>query len=83
MNFNHLGIEEESESDDETPSELEKMVSELENKPKPNLEGADTINVGTVENPRELKIDHQLTQEHKHELFQFLKEYQDVFAWSY
>ena len=51
MDFNHLGMEEESDSDDETPSELEKMISELEDKPKPNLEDADTINVGTVENP--------------------------------
>ena len=30
-----------------------------------------------------MKIGHQLIPEHKHELFQFLKEYQDVFAWSY
>ena len=58
MDFNHLGMEEESDFDNETPSELEKMVSELEDKPKPNLEEADTINVGTVENPRELKIGH-------------------------
>ena len=80
MDFNHLGMEEESDSDDETPSELEKMISELEDKPKPNLEEVNIINVGTVENPRELKIGHQLTQEHKYELSQFLKEYQDVFA---
>ena len=56
VDFNHLGMEEESDFDNETPSELEKMVSELEDKPKPNLEEANTINVGTVENPRELKI---------------------------
>ena len=68
MDFNHLGMEEESDSDDETPSELEKMISELEEKPKPNLEEANIINVSTIENPRELKIGHQLTQEHKHEL---------------
>ena len=65
------------------PLNLKKMISELEDKPKPNLEKADIINVGTVENPRELKIGHQLIQEHKYELSQFLKEYQDVFAWSY
>ena len=67
IDFNHLGMEEESDSDDESLSELEKMISELEDKPKPNLEEADIINIGTVENPRELKIDHQLTQEHKYE----------------
>ena len=75
MDFNHLGVEEDSDSSDETPFELEKMISELEDKPKPNLDKADTINVETIENTRELKIGHQLTQEHKHELFHFLKEY--------
>ena len=66
------------------PLELERTISELEDKPKPpNLEDADTINVGTIENSRELKISHQLTQEHNHKLFQILKDYQDVFAWSY
>ena len=41
------------------------------------------INIGTVKNPWELKIDQQLIQEQKHELSKFLKEYQDVFALSY
>ena len=59
------------------------MILELEDTPKPNLEEADIINVSTIKNPRELKIGHQLTQEHKHKLSQFLKEYQDMFAWSY
>ena len=51
MDFNHLGTEENPDSNDETHLELEKMILELEDKPKPNLEEADTINVGTVENP--------------------------------
>ena len=33
VDFNHLGMEEESDSDNETPSELGKMASELEDKP--------------------------------------------------
>ena len=45
MNFNHLGTKEDSDSSDETPFELEKMISELEGKPKPNLDETDTINV--------------------------------------
>ena len=51
MDFNHLGMEEESDFDNETPSELEKMISEFEDKRKPNLEEDNIINVGTVENP--------------------------------
>ena len=58
MDFNHLGAEEDSDSSDETPFELEKMISNLKDKPKPNLDEVDTINVGTVENPQELKIGH-------------------------
>ena len=62
MDFNHLGMEEDSNSSDKTLFELEKMISEFEDKPKPNLDEANTINVGIVENPQELKIVHQLTQ---------------------
>ena len=58
MDFNHLGMEEEFDSDDETPFELEQIILELEDKPKQNLEEADIINVGTLENHRELKIGH-------------------------
>ena len=36
MDFNHLGTEEESNSDDKTPLELEKLILELHDKPKPN-----------------------------------------------
>ena len=38
MEFNHLSTEEDSDSDDGTSLELKKMISELEDKLKPNLE---------------------------------------------
>ena len=40
IDFYHLGTKEESDSDNETPYELEKMILELEDKPKPNLDKA-------------------------------------------
>ena len=83
MDFTHLSTEEDYDSNDEIPFEFEKRIYEFEDKPKPNLDEPNNINVGIDKNPRELKIEHQLTHEHKHELFQFLKKYKDVFTWSY
>ena len=68
IDFNLMGIEEGSDSNEKIPHELEKMVSELEDKPKPNLDETITIIIGTIKNPQELKIGHQLSQGQKVEL---------------
>jgi hypothetical protein len=41
------------------------------------------INLGTSENPKEIKIGSNLSQEEKKDLMGLLKEFQEVFAWSY
>ena len=41
------------------------------------------INLGTDENPKNLKIGDNLSEEMKKGLFELLAEYLDVFAWSY
>jgi hypothetical protein len=39
--------------------------------------------LGTSENPKEIKIGLSLSQEEKQDLMELLKEFQEVFAWSY
>jgi hypothetical protein len=41
------------------------------------------INLGTFENPKEIRISSSLSQEEKQDLMELLKEFQEVFAWSY
>jgi len=50
----------------------------------PNFkEELETINVGNEEIKRELKIGTLITPEEKEELIALLRDYVDVFAWSY
>ena len=41
------------------------------------------INIGSEESPRPISISSALSQEERTELIRLLKEYQDVFAWTY
>ena len=41
------------------------------------------INLGTDEDKKEIKIGAELSNDEKQELHKLLKEYIDVFAWSY
>lgn len=81
LDFELMGVEIE-EGYDEPPEEIQDWVEEID-KPKPNLEQTETINVGTEAEPRELKIGVDLTPQQKSELSLFLSCYQDVFAWSH
>ena len=47
------------------------------------MDETQTINIGTEENPKLVLIGSTLTLEKKSELTNLLKEYKDVFAWSY
>jgi hypothetical protein len=41
------------------------------------------INLGTLENPKEVKIGSTLSSQEQEELIKLLKEFLEVFAWSY
>lgn len=43
----------------------------------------ETINIGTEENPRPILISYVLLSEEHEGLIGLLKEYQDIFAWTY
>ncbi|XP_070004508.1 uncharacterized protein [Nicotiana sylvestris] len=71
-----------SEKDD-ILDEIVKEVENFENRPKSNLDETEIINLGDAENIKETQISIHLSPTEKKEYTEFLKEYEDIFAWSY
>jgi len=69
--------------DDEAYEEISKELSHFEEKPKPNLNDTEAVNLGDQDNVRETKISVHLDPQLKEEIIKVLHEYKDVFAWSY
>ena len=49
----------------------------------PNFEYIEELNIGTKEQPKNIKIASTLKFESKQRYISLMKEYSDVFAWSY
>ncbi|XP_070026150.1 uncharacterized protein [Nicotiana sylvestris] len=69
--------------EDEIVEEIKRELEQFENKPKPNLNETETINIGSPEEVRETKISIHTEQKTRDILIQLLFEYRDVFSWSY
>ncbi|XP_057976024.1 uncharacterized protein LOC131163452 [Malania oleifera] len=83
VNFENLILEAEIEEETDLSPEMQRMLKSDE---KPTLTSSDptvTINLGTNEEPKEVKIGAPLGGKERCEMINLLKEYQDVFAWSY
>ncbi|XP_070039979.1 uncharacterized protein [Nicotiana tomentosiformis] len=63
--------------------EISRELNHFEEKPKPNLNETEAINLGDQDNIRETKISVHLEPQIKEEIIKALFEYKDVFAWSY
>ncbi|XP_070003730.1 uncharacterized protein [Nicotiana sylvestris] len=72
-----------SEEEDEIPEEVVREVENFENKHKSNMEETEAINLGDPETVKETRISIHLSPLEKKEYICFLKEYEDIFAWSY
>ncbi|KAL0533834.1 hypothetical protein IC582_028105 [Cucumis melo] len=76
-----------SENDDEDDvgisSELLRMVEEEDEVLGPHQELVEAINLGSQEESKEVKIGTSLTRESRKKLINLLREYSDIFAWSY
>ncbi|XP_070047278.1 uncharacterized protein [Nicotiana tomentosiformis] len=88
--FNSEIIIQEVECDDETEydeeaafEEISRELNHFEEKPKPNLNETEVINLEDQDNIRETKISVHLEPQIKKEIHKTLFEYKDVFAWSY
>nr|XP_009797942.1 PREDICTED: uncharacterized protein LOC104244250 [Nicotiana sylvestris] len=58
-------------------------MENFENKPKSNLDETETVNLGDSETIKETRVRIHRSPSKKEEYVRFLKEYEDIFAWSY
>ena len=65
------------------PSDLKRLVEAEERQILPHQETTENVNLGTEEVKREVKIGTLLSESTREELINLLKEFVDVFAWSY
>ncbi|KAE8685499.1 BTB/POZ domain-containing protein SETH6 [Hibiscus syriacus] len=75
------GCEDELECD--VPTELLRLVEKEDKQILPHKEEIETVNLGTDEEIKEVKIGTTLTIQIKQELINLLQEFKDIFAWSY
>nr|XP_033510683.1 uncharacterized protein LOC117275521 [Nicotiana tomentosiformis] len=65
------------------PDNLPEEIEQLKSQKKPNLEETNVIILGSKENVKENRINIHLEVEHKEETVELLRQYIDVFVWSY
>ena len=73
----------EGEEDCEVPGELVRLLQQEERAIQPHEEPVDTINLGTEEDRKEVKVGSNLEPSVKQRLIQILHDYVEVFSWSY
>ncbi|XP_070019247.1 uncharacterized protein [Nicotiana sylvestris] len=69
--------------EEEAFREINQELEQFENKPKPNLNDTELVNLGSYEEIRETKISIFTDRKTRDALIQLLFEFKDVFAWSY
>ncbi|XP_010324801.2 uncharacterized protein [Solanum lycopersicum] len=69
--------------EEEAFREINRELEQFEHKPKPNLSETETINLGSSEDVKEIKISLHINQEIREAITPLFFEYKDVFAWSY
>ncbi|XP_028208435.1 uncharacterized protein LOC114391656 [Glycine soja] len=82
-NFESPVYEAEEEEDDGIPEELARLLEYEKKTIRPHEEVVEVINLGTEEDKKEVKIGASLEATVKRRVIELLKEYVDVFAWSY
>ena len=75
--------EDEGEEDCEVSRELARLLQQEERTIQPHKELVDTVNLGTEEDKKEVKVGANLEPSVKNRLTQLLHDYVEVFAWSY
>ena len=71
------------EEDCEVPGELARLLQQEERTIQPHVEPVETVNLGTEEDKKEVKIGANMEPSVKKRLAQLLHDYVEVFAWSY
>src|SRR3954462_13346202 len=76
-------FEAEEEEDEEISKEISRLLQQKEEAIQPYNEPLEIINLGSDGNRKEVKIGASPSSEIRKSLIQLLKEFSDVFAWSY
>jgi len=71
------------EEDEEIPDEIKWMLEQERKAIQPHQEEIEVINLGTEEDKKEMKIGALLDASVKERIIELLREYPDIFAWSY
>ncbi|KAI5429602.1 hypothetical protein KIW84_034250 [Lathyrus oleraceus] len=82
-NFEFPVFEAEEDDVEEIPDEITRLLEHEEKIIKPHLENLETINLGSEDCVREVKIGALLEESFKKGLIELLREYVNVFAWSH
>ncbi|XP_058727667.1 uncharacterized protein LOC131599276 [Vicia villosa] len=82
-NFEFPVFEAEEEEEEEIPDEISRLLKHEERAILPHKEPLEKINLGSEEDKKEVTIGSLLDTNIKSKLTDLLKEYVDVFAWSY
>ena len=82
-NFEFPVFEAEEESDVEVSDELSRLLEQDEKIIQPFEEQIELVNLGSEDDVKEVKIGSRLCPDVKKGLIDLLREYSDVFAWSY
>ena len=85
LDFEKLINQAEKGEDEEwgLPPELKRMVEQEEREVKPHQEETKVVNLGVGEERKEVKIGTCMSPNVRDELVALLRDYQDIFAWSY
>ena len=76
-------MENDYEEDWETPPELLRLVEQEARELKPHQEDVEVINLGDENEKKEVKIGTVMKKEIQGQLCALLREFKDIFAWSY
>ena len=85
VDFEQL-INQAEEGEDEDwglPQELNRMVEQEDREVKPHQEETKVINLGVGKERKEVKVGTDMSANVRDELVALLRDYQDIFAWSY
>ena len=82
-NFEFPVFEMEEEDVEDIPYEISRFLEHEENTIQPHKELLEVINLGFKDNKKEVKIGVLLGLDVKKRVVELLREYMDVFSWSY
>ncbi|KAI5429344.1 hypothetical protein KIW84_034087 [Lathyrus oleraceus] len=82
-NFEFPVFEAEEDDVEEIPDEITRLLEYEEKIIQPHLEDLETVNLGSEDCERLVKIGALLEESVKEDLISLLREYSDIFAWSY